>query len=103
MTTKLVNALRNSADYFGTDLRGSYLVTQQVVFTSTSVARATSCWFDAGLILGPDGPDGKPTVIDDSITSSTMVHTLYLKSGRWLVGEETQIAQLGDGDLCRAG
>jgi hypothetical protein len=98
--TKLISALDNSGDYFGADLRGSRVIAEKVVFDSNNKATITSCWFDAGQLLGPDGPDGKPTVINDAISSNTLVHVLYFESGRWLVGQEDRIAQLGEGDQC---
>jgi hypothetical protein len=98
--TATLKVLRSAGNYFGADTRGSYIVTEAVQFKTANEAIATSCWFDAGLVLGPNGPDGRATIVDDSITSYLVIHTLYLEGHVWRVGDEKSGTQLGDGNRC---
>ena len=86
--------------YFSTDLRGSYLVAEAVSVKSPTEAEATYCMFDAGIVLGPNGPDGSPTVVNDVIASVRYSYRLFLEGDAWLVGEQEQLERLGEGSLC---
>jgi hypothetical protein len=85
--------------YFSPDRRGSNYAIQ-----STSVrgdqAVVESCVFDAGIVLGPNGPDGQPTVVNDEERSLSVKHTLFLEDGVWRVGQEDILVELGSGNLC---
>jgi hypothetical protein len=86
--------------YIAPDLRGTYLRPQTVTLESPVRAVVMSCFHDAGTILGPPGPDGQPTVVNDEILSYNIQHTLFLENGRWLVGVETRLNEIGEGDQC---
>jgi hypothetical protein len=81
------------------DKRGSYVIIESIEFQDDATALATSCAFDAGIMLGPDGPDGQPTIVNDNKASSRSRFTLYLEDGTWRVGSAT-LDRLGNGDLC---
>ena len=95
-----VASLRSHQIHLASDLRGSYVVVIDVTFDSSTVAHATFCGFDAGILLGPNGPDGKPTVVDDTITSAHRRYTMYLEGGAWRVGQDDLVDKLGDGNQC---
>jgi hypothetical protein len=63
-------------------------------------ATATYCLYDAGAVMGPNGPDGIPTVVDDQILSLRNDYHLFLESGSWKVGEQLPLETLGKGNLC---
>ena len=86
--------------YFSTDLRGSYLVAESVTIVSPTEATAVFCAYDAGAVLGPIGPDGAPTVVDDQILSLRNEYHLFLESGAWRVGEQLPLETLGQGSQC---
>jgi hypothetical protein len=86
--------------YFSTDLRGSYLVAESVSLVSPSEATATFCAYDAATVLGPNGPDGLPTVVNDEILSLRNEYRLYWEDNQWQVGEQREIQDLGRGSLC---
>ena len=86
--------------YFSSNLRGSYLVAESINAESAGEVAVTSCWYDAGIVLGPDGPDGQPTVVNDEISSIRYNLSLYLEDGQWRVGEQLEVAALGEGNLC---
>ncbi len=86
--------------YFSTDLRGSYFVDESVTMGSATEANAVFCVFDAGAVMGPNGPDGLPTVVNDVIASVRYRFQLFLEDGAWRVGEQSQLERLGEGSLC---
>jgi hypothetical protein len=86
--------------YFSTDRRGMYLVAESVNVTSDSEANAIYCVYDAGIVMGPTGPDGAPTVINDVIASVRYSYDLFFESGAWSVGRQQQVERLGEGSLC---
>ena len=100
--TGLLEGMNGEGLYFSPDLRGSYLVPESTSITSEFEASATYCAYDALTVLGPNGPDGVPTVVNDVISSSRYLYTLFLEDGRWVVGEQAQIEHLGEGSLCPA-
>jgi hypothetical protein len=86
--------------YFSTDLRGSYFVDESVTVGSANEANAVYCVYDAGAVMGPNGPDGMPTVVNDVIASVRYEFQLFLEDGAWRVGEQSQLERLGEGTLC---
>lgn len=86
--------------HFSEDVRGTYLVAQSIDAESDISASAIYCAFDALTVLGPIGPDGLPTVVNDEILSYTYRYTLFAEDGVWRVGEQLQQQQLGEGNLC---
>ena len=86
--------------YFSTDLRGSYFVDESVTVGSATEASAVYCVYDAGAVMGPKGPDGMPTVVNDVIASVRYKFQLFLEDGVWRVGEQSQLERLGEGTLC---
>lgn len=89
--------------YFSTDLRGSHISPLTIEVVNPSEVRVQSCWYDAGVVLGPPGPDGLPTVINDETGSSTYSHTLFLESGIWRVAEQNELESLSTEDSCGTG
>jgi hypothetical protein len=81
------------------DVRGSRVVVVAVDVRGDE-ATVQSCRFDAGIVLGPDGPDGQRTTVNDEERSTDYVHRFYVEAGAWKVGEERIGAALGDGDKC---
>lgn len=98
--TEFAKGLVASGLYFSTDRRGMYLVAESVSPVSPTEATATYCSFDPGIVLGPDGPDGLPTVVNDRIVSVTYMYRLFLEDGLWKVGEQRELENLGEGNLC---
>lgn len=86
--------------YFLPDPRGSYAVAESVNVVSATQATAIYCAFDAGTVMGPVGPDGVPTVVNDEVLSVRNEYRLYLEGGGWRVGEQRELEQLGRGSLC---
>jgi hypothetical protein len=98
--TELSVAMTNEGLHFAVDGRGSYQVAESVTIVSSTEATATYCAFDAGTVLGPLGPDGLPTVVNDQIVSLRNEYRLYNEANRWQVGEQREIEELGQGSLC---
>ena len=98
--TELATGMAQQGLYFSTDRRGSYLVAESVSIGSSTQASAIYCVFDAGAVMGPIGPDGQATVVNDVVASVRYTFTLFLDVGTWLVGEQQQIERLGEGSLC---
>ena len=96
----LAAAMIKEGLHFAIDGRGSYQVAESVTMVSPSEATATVCAFDAGTVLGPVGPDGLPTIVNDQIVSMRNEYRLYWEATRWQVGEQREIEELGQGSLC---
>ena len=96
------NGLTDQGLYFSSDRRGSYVVEESIVIESSIEATAIYCVFDAGIVMGPTGPDGLPTVVNDQVLSLRDEYHLFLEHGSWLVGEKQELEHLGDGNLCPA-
>jgi hypothetical protein len=86
--------------YFSTDLRGSYLVAESVSKSSETSASAIYCAYDALTVLGPNGPDNLPTIVNDQILSYRYQYSVFLEDAEWRVGEQRQQEQIGEGNLC---
>jgi hypothetical protein len=97
---ELAGGLMREGLYFSSDLRGSYLVPETIDVNSSSEVVARSCWYDAAVVLGPIGPDGQPTVVNDEIISIRYDLTLFLEDGVWRVGGQVEDQRLGEGNLC---
>ena len=69
VVTEFAQGLVDQGLYFSTDRRGTYLVAESVSLDSPSQATAIYCAHDALIVLGPNGPDGLPTTVNDEITS----------------------------------
>jgi hypothetical protein len=100
--TELIAGMVKEGLYFSTDVRGSYIVAESVIKTSDVQATSTFCASDGLIVLGPNGPDGAPTVVNDVISSSRYMYQLFLEGGTWRVGEQEQLERLGEGTLCPA-
>jgi len=87
-------------EYFGPDLRGSYIVTQSIGLDDPTSAVTFSCWYDASVLLGPAGADGLPTVLNDKKISVREKQALYFDGTSWKVGEAATVQDLGDGNQC---
>ena len=98
--TVYFQGLASRGEYFGPDLRGSYIVTQSVALEDPSSAVTFSCWYDASILLGPIGADGQPTVLNDKIISVREKQALYFDGTDWKVGEAATVEDLGDGNKC---
>lgn len=95
-----VASLRQQQFHLSTDLRGTYIVVTSVTFDSPTVAEAVFCGYDAGTLLGPNGPDGSPTIVDDTITSARRKYTMHLEDGAWKLASDDLVNKLGDGNQC---
>jgi hypothetical protein len=98
--TVYFQGLAARGEYFGPDLRGSYMVTQSVAFDDPKSAVAFSCWYDASILLGPPDSGGQPTVLNDKIISVRYKQSLYFNGTDWKVGEAAPVEDLGDGNQC---
>jgi hypothetical protein len=98
--TVYFQGLAARGEYFGPDLRGSYMVTQSVAFEDPKSAVAFSCWYDASILLGPPDSGGQPTVLNDKIISVRYKQSLYFDGAAWKVGEAAPVEDLGDGNQC---
>lgn len=98
--TVYFQGLASRGEYFGPDLRGSYIVTQSVALQDATSAVTFSCWYDASKLLGPIGADGQPTVLNDKMISVREKQELYLDGTDWKVGEAATVEDLGDGNKC---
>ena len=98
--TVYFQGLAARGEYFGTDLRGSYIVTQSVALEDATSAVTFSCWYDASTLLGPIGSDGQPTVLNDKIISVREKQELFFDGTDWKVGEAATVEDLGDGNKC---
>jgi hypothetical protein len=99
---QLISGMIDEGLYFSTDLRGSRLAAESVTHTSEDAATAVYCVFDALTVLGRNGPDGLPTIVNDAISSVRYVYSVYREDGNWIVGEQGEVERLGEGDLCPA-
>ena len=86
--------------YFSSDRRGMYLVAESVNVTSPNEASAIYCLYDPGIVMGPTGPDGAPTVVNDVIASVRYSYSLFFERGDWRVGRQHELQRLGEGSLC---
>ena len=100
IVTKFATDMVQQGLYFSPDSRGSYIVVESVDVVSAKEATAVGCIYDAGTVLGPTGPDGLPTVLNDQILSLRNQYHLYLDEGGWRVGEKHELERLGEGNLC---
>jgi hypothetical protein len=98
--TVYFQGLAARGEYFGPDLRGSYIVTQSVALDDPTAAVAFSCWYDASILLGPADASGQPTVLNDKIISVREKQSLYFDGTDWKVGEAATVQDLGDGNKC---
>lgn len=100
IVTELANGMTKQGFYFSTDTRGSYVVAESVAFVSAVEATAVFCAYDAGAVMGPIGPDGLPTVMDDQIVSVRYQYRTFFEGDSWRVGEQQELERLGEGSLC---
>jgi hypothetical protein len=98
--TVYFQGLATRGEYFSSDLRGSYIVTQSVGLDDPTSAVTFSCWYDASILLGPPGADGQPAVLNDKIISVREKQALYFDGTDWKVGEAATVEDLGDGNQC---
>jgi hypothetical protein len=98
--TVYFQGLAARGEYFGPDLRGSYVVTQSVALENPTSAIAFSCWYDASILLGPPDATGQPTVLNDKIISVRQKQSLFFDGTSWKVGEGATVQDLGDGNKC---
>jgi hypothetical protein len=93
--------LAKRGEYFGPDLRGSYIVTESVAVDNPTSAIAYSCWYDASTLLGPPETAGDPPkVLNDTAISVRQKQALYFDGTTWKVGEAATVQDLGDGNRC---
>ena len=98
--TSLASGMAEQGLYFSTDLRGSYFLAQSVNVESVTQATAIYCAFDALTVLGPNGPDGLPTVVNDQILSYRYEYTVLFEDAAWRVSDQHEQEQLGEGNMC---
>jgi hypothetical protein len=92
--------LAGAEQYFAENRRGTYVVIEDLTSRTPEKTAATACWFDAGILLGPAGPDGAPTVVNDATSSRRFAVGFYLEGDEWKLGDLTEIERLGSEDLC---
>jgi len=100
IVSQLVTGMIANGMHFSPDLHGSYIKPIAVRVIDASEATVESCSFDAVAVLGPIGPDGEPTVVNDEERSSRYSHSLVLEDGIWRVAEQSMDSDLGEGDAC---
>jgi hypothetical protein len=94
-------ARRAGADqYYSTDHRGTYIRVEDITARTSTSVTAIACWYDPVVILGPPGPDGAPTIVDDRAISNRKEYTFVDDRGSWKVAEQVQLEDLGEGDQC---
>ena len=98
--TVYFQGLAARGEYFGPDLRGSYIVTQSLALDDPTSAIVFSCWYDASILLGPVDASGQPAVLNDKIISVREKQALYFDGTDWKVGEAATVQDLGDGNKC---
>jgi hypothetical protein len=98
--TVYFQGLAARGEYFASDLRGSYIVTQSVALEDPTSAVTFSCWYDASILLGPVDGTGSPAVLTDKIISVREKQALYFDGTAWKVGEAATVQDLGDGNKC---
>jgi hypothetical protein len=98
--TVYFQGLASRGEYFGPDLRGSYIVTQSVALDDPTSAITFSCWYDASVLLGPPDATGQPAVLNDKKLSVREKQALYFDGRDWKVGEAATVEDLGDGNQC---
>jgi hypothetical protein len=92
---------RAGADqYYAPDNGMSYIRVESITSRSATQVNAITCWFDAIVVLGPPGPDGSATIVNDQQLSVRTEYVLSFEQARWKVADGTEIALLGDGNLC---
>lgn len=96
----LISGMRNAGLYFSDELRGSYLVAESVTTASAVEATAVYCVYDALIVLGPGGPDGAPTVVNDRVENIRYQYQLYLEDDVWRVGQQHELEHLAEGSTC---
>jgi hypothetical protein len=98
--SEFATAMVSEGLHFSTDRRGTYLVAESISSVSSTEASANYCWYDSLIVLGPIGPDGAPTVVNDTIASVRYTYGMFLEDGVWLVGRQHELERLGEGSLC---
>ena len=98
--TDLASGMNAQGLRFAPDLGGSYLVADSVSKESETEAMAFYCAYDAAVVLGPNGPDGIPTVVNNEVLSYRYRYLVFFEDAEWRVGEQRQEAILGEGNLC---
>jgi len=88
--------------YFPADPPSSYSVPEEITVTSPTEATGLYCTFDAGAVMGPTGPDGAATVVNDEALSYRNEFHAFLEDGKWKIGEQLQRDPLGEGNKCPA-
>ena len=99
--TVYFQGLAARGEYFGPDLRGSYIVTQSIALDDATTAVTFSCWYDASILLGPVDSTGQPAVLNDKIISVREKQALYFDGTDWKVGEAATVEDLGEGNKCQ--
>jgi len=86
--------------YFSPDRRGSYAKIEAANLASSTEAVATVCEYDAGAVMGPVGPDGLPTVVNDETLTVWYELHLFLENGVWRVGEQLKTTPAAEVASC---
>jgi hypothetical protein len=73
--------------YISTDRRGTYIRLISVDSRSGAEVDITACWYDPTVRLGPAGPDGEPTVVNDEVVSQIFRMTFTRIADKWLASD----------------
>lgn len=98
----LLTDMVNSGRAASADVRGTHWQVQVGSYIDSNSAGLLVCYYDAVIQLGPRGPDGQPTVVDDTV-ASTLFYLVFLREGgRWLLSDLTTQSRVEGVDRCVA-
>jgi hypothetical protein len=97
---QLVAGMIDEGLRFSTDDRGSYLLDESIEMVSGDEATATYCAHDALIVLGPVGPDGQPTIVNDQIEEIRYQYRVFREGSEWRVGLQHELEHLPEGVSC---
>ena len=70
--------------------------------TSGEEAEVDVCIWSTGVVYGPPGPDGNPTVVNDEKTTLRFTYRLVREVERWVVSEEIPGDSVVGANACTA-
>lgn len=98
--TEFVANLLVEGRRFQPDDTVSYIVVTTVGDVAGDGATASSCWFDAGVIVKVVPGTSPPMIVSNDVASLHLVHQLRLINGKWLVSKELETSRDPGVDTC---